>query len=265
MKSNLLVSSACLVVALAACNNDTPTGSLTVPFKIGSANVCSFKNPSGADVPVDDVRIALYRKGTVDSGEPVAEETAPCAEGQALFTTIDAGNYDVVAEGKDADGLVVFDNEGEGSVAEVLEGQDVTADEVRLNLTPAKLQVRWSFSGFEFNQCTQVELETLSIEARRDGGNSPLGDGEFSCDQAADAGDGYHLLVDTDRRLNGNDIDTVEITPRDASGKTIGSIAAFSFDPPGPGHTIKLTLGIECTATNCDLTCAGTPCTPDAP
>lgn len=261
MKITHFVSSACILSALLtlpACNNDTPTGALTVPFQLGSSGACSFKNPADQDVPVANVHVALYRPGTIGSAEPVADDTVACAEGQALFTTVNAGTYEVVAEGLDADDLIVFDNEGEGNTVEILEGQDITSETVRLNLTPVKLNVRWSFAGFDFNQCTQVPLKTLAVEARRDDGNSPLGDGEFTCDQAADGEMGYHLLVDADRRLNGNDLDTVEITPKDAAGKTIGDIAAFTFDPPGPGHTVNLTVSIMCTATNCDLSGSGT-------
>lgn len=260
MKITHLASTACLLSVLAACSHDTPTGALTVPFQIGSSGACSFKNAAGTDIPVENVRIALYRPGTVGGAEmSIAEDTVACADGQALFTTIDAGTYEVVAEGLDADDLVVFDNVGEDSKVEVVEGQDITVDTVRLNLTPAKLNLRWSFAGFDFNQCTQVPLESFAIEARRDGGNSPLGDGEFTCDQASDVEGGYHALVDEERRLNGNDIDTVEISPKDASGKTIGDIATFTFTPPGPGHTINLTISIMCTATNCDLSGSGMP------
>ena len=261
MKITQLVSTACLHSALGtlACNNDTPTGALTVPFQLGSSGSCSFKNAADMDIPVESVRVALYRPGTVGTAEPIAEDTVDCADAQALFTTVNAGRYEVVAEGLDADDLVVFDNEGEDSTVEVLEGQDITADKVRLNLTPAKLNVRWSFDGFENNQCTQVPLKTLAVEARRDDGNSSLGSGVFTCDQAADGEMGYHKLADDDRRLNGIDIDTVEITPQDASGKMIGEIAVFNFEPPGPGHTINLTIKIACTDTGCDLSGSGTP------
>jgi len=262
MKITHIVSSVALLSALGtlpACNNDTPTGALTVPFQLGTSGACSFKDAADMDIPVANVRVGIYRPGTIGTAEPVAEDTVACADGEALFTTVNAGTYEVVAEGLDADDLVVFDNEGEGNTVEILEGQDITAETVRLNLTPVKLNVRWSFDGFDFNQCTQVPLKTLAVEARRDDGNSPLSDGEFTCDQAADGEMGYRLLVDDDRRLNGNDLDTVEITPKDSAGKTIGTIAAFSFDPPGPGRTVNLTVSILCTATSCDLSGSGMP------
>lgn len=260
MKITHIVSTACILsalVTLPACNNDTPTGALTVPFQLGTSGACSYKNAGDMDLPVEKVRVALYRPGTIGSAEPVAEDFVECEDGEALFTTVNAGTYEVVAEGLDLAQLIVFDNEGEGNVVEILEGQDIIAETVRLNLTPVKLYVRWSFAGFDFNQCTQVPLKTLGVEARRDDGNSPLGDGEFTCDQAADGEMGYRLLVDDDRRLNGNDLDTVEITPKDAAGKTIGDVATFAFDPPGPGRTVNLTVSITCTATNCDLSGSG--------
>lgn len=263
MKISTFVTTAILSAlgTLAACNNDTPTGALTIPFQIGSNGVCSFKNPAGDDVPVTEVTISLYRKGTLgkDGAEVLAQATADCADGEVSLGTVNSGTYDIRAEGTDADRLVVFDNDGEGDIVEVLEGQDIVADSVRLNLTPAKLNVRWMFTGFEFNQCTQVPLKTLSVEARRDGGGSSLGEGSFSCDSAADVMGGYHKLVDDGRDLNGNDIDTVEIVPQDGAGKKIGDVASFSFDPPGPGRTINLTISIVCTATECDLSGSGVP------
>lgn len=265
MKISHVVTTACLL--LAACNNDTPTGALTVPFQLGSNDVCSYKGLDGSDIPVEEVRVALYTPGVIaDDTEPFAEETVDCADGQALFTTVNAGKYTVIAEGLNADGRVVFDNGAsvDTDFAEVLEGQDVVSDSIRLTLTPVKLNVRWQFKGFEFNQCTQVPLTTLTVDALRDDGNSPLGQGaDYACDQPADGEMGYHRLADDARALNGNDLDTVEIAPKDMTNKVIGDIAKFQFDPPGPGGTVNLSIDITCTATTCDLSCAGDPCRPD--
>ncbi len=260
MKITHFISTACLLGALGtsvACNNDTPTGSLTVPFQLGSNNVCSFKNPADEDVAVTDVRVALYRPGTIGTADPIAEETVPCADGEALFTTVNAGTYDVVAEGRDADELVVFDNEGEGSKTEVLEGQDNESNRVRLNLTPVKVYVRWSF-GFDNSQCTQIPVKVFAVEARRDDGNSKLGAGDFACDDTPDEGN-YHLLADPGRVINGNDIDTVEVTPKDAAGKEVGTFVSFKFDPPGPGHSVHLSIDVKCDGDKCDLSGSGAP------
>lgn len=261
MKITHFVSTACILSALStlsACNNDTPTGALTVPFQIGSNDVCTFKNPADMDIPVEDVRIALYRPGTIGSAEPVAEETVPCADKEASFTTIAAGTYEIVAEGLDANRLVVFDNVGEMNKAEVLEGQDTSADRVRLSLTPAKVYLRWSY-GFGNSQCSQIPVKKYAVEARRDDGNSKLGEGDFACDAVTDDPDNYHLLADEGRVINGNDLDTIEITPKDASGGDVGMYASFSFAPPGPGGSVKLSITVECSDTECNLMGSGMP------
>lgn len=267
MKSNLFVSSACLagaLVALAACNNDTPTGSLTVPFQLGANSVCTFKDPAGADVAVETITMRLYRPGTVETAEePVAEEQAPCSDGEIVFGTIDAARYTVVAEAKVGD-KVVFDNGGsvEEDVVEVLEGQEVTADSVRLTLTPVKVLLQWSF-GFGNSQCSQIPMKNLEITTLRDDGNSELGaGGVFSCDQPLDIGN-YRLLADPDRSLNGNDLDTIEIVPTDAAGKAVGTFVTYQFPEPGPGGEIRLSVVIDCSDTACDLACKDGTCTPD--
>lgn len=265
MKITQLVSTACLLSALGtlACNNDTPTGSLTVSFKLGTNNVCSFKNAAGTDNPVADVRIALFRPGTVGSADPIAEETVACADGEALFTTINAGTYEIVAEGMDAKKLVVFDNEGEGDKAEVLEGQDNESNTVTLSLTPVKVYLRWSF-GFGSSQCATLPLKLFDVEARRDDGNAKLGSGSFTCDASTDDPNNYHLLADMGRVLNGNDIDTIVITPTNATGKDVGDAASFSFDPPGPGNSVFLSIEAKCSGETCDLSGSGTPDAPPA-
>lgn len=266
MKSNHLASCLLGALALSACNNDTPLGSLTVPFQIGTNNVCSYKNPSDEDVPVSSVRVSLYRKGTLDMAEPVAVADAPCADGEVLFEDVTAGNYNVVAEGINGDGLVVFDNGSSAAedFAEVLEGQDILAESVRLTLTPVKVLLRWKF-GFGNNQCTQIPMSSLELTTLRDDGNAELGPGgSFACEDDDIDADGYHRLVDDTRALNGNDLDTIEIAPKDMAGATIGDLAIFQFPERGPGATVKLTIEITCTDTACDLACSGTPCAPDA-
>lgn len=258
MKITHLASTACLLSVLAACNNDTPTGSLTVPFQIGLNGVCSYKDPAGVDVPVANVRIGLYRPGTIGTEEPVLEDTVACSEGAVEFPTVNAGTYEIVAEGLDSADLVVFDNEGADSKAEVVEGQAGTAQEIRLLLTPVKLYLRWTF-GFGNSQCDQIPLKVLAVEALRDSGASSLGIGDFACDQEAVIEGNYRLFIDENRDLNGNDLDSVVITPQDAAGKSVGQEATFQFAPPGPGRSVKLSITIECTDTACDLMGSGTP------
>jgi hypothetical protein len=263
MNIKQLVSHACslsALLAVTACNNSTPTGSLEVAFEIGTGLVqCDSLN-------VKDVTVSLLEPLRPDV-EPVsvADVTVDCAAGKALFTNVEVGKYNVRIEGRDADRTVVIDNglTLETDIGEVLEGQDTTLGRnIKLYPTPAELQLRWTFEGF-VTQCTQIPLANFEVIAYKNKGSTPIAMGAFACDSVPDA-DTYHTLLDPDRDLEGAELDAIEITPRDETGNSVGAKIVFNLvGPPGPGKTVKLTFSTECTADKCDLKCKDDVCLPD--
>ncbi len=263
MNTKQLVSqlaSLCALIAVAACNNDTPTGNLEVSFQIGSGVPC-------ANVGAEDITIKLV-SGSDLTAEPAAEVTVACDEGKALLTSVEVGTYQVVVEGTDSSNTIVVDNglTAMTDVAEVLEGQDTKLSNViKLSPTPAKLLVRWNYSGFK-NQCTQIPVANFEVIGYKNGGTAQIAMGSFACDSVADAGaDGtYHSFPDPNRLVDGAELDSIEITPRDATGNVVGTDIVYNLvEPPGPGKTVQLTFSVDCTDTTCDLACASDPCLPD--
>lgn len=256
----LVTKFSCLsLLAVAACNNDTPTGNLEVAFEIGSGVPCDN---------VEDVTVKLVKPGAkadVDGViEPVAEITVACSAGKALLTSVETGNYQVIVEGTDAENTIVVDNglTAETDLAEVLEGADTSAGTIKLSPTPAKLLIRWTLEGF-LNQCTSIPVANFDVIGYKNAGKSPIAMGAFACDSAADQDDFYHALPDTDRNVDGEELDSIEITPKDATGNVVGERVVYSITPPGAGKTVKLTFSTECTDVMCDLKCKATPCAQD--
>jgi hypothetical protein len=253
------VSCLSALVAVAACNNATPTGNLEVAFEIGSGVPCDN---------VEDINIKLIKPGTVADAdgaiEPTAEVSVACSAGKALLTSVEAGNYQVIVEGTDAEGTIVVDNglTAETDLAEVLEGSDTSAGTIKLSPTPAKLLMRWAFNGF-LTQCTQIPLTNFEVIAYKNAGKSPIAMGTFACDAAADADDSYRTFPDEARDLDGEELDSIEIVPQDATGNPVGDRVVYNITPPGAGKTVKLTFSTECTEAMCDLKCAAEPCAQD--
>ncbi|MBK9757777.1 MAG: hypothetical protein IPO88_30565 [Nannocystis sp.] len=256
------VASLCALIAVAACNNDTPTGNLEVSFQIGSGVPCDT-------LGVEDITVKLV-SGSDLTAEPTAEVTVACDEGKALLTSVEVGTYHVVVEGTDSSNTVVVDNGltamDPNNQAEVLEGQDTKLNNViKLSPTPAKLLVRWNYSSFK-NQCDQIPVANYEVIGYKNGGTAQIAMGSFACDSVADAGaDGtYHSFPDPNRVVDGAELDSIEITPRDATGNVVGTDIVYSLmEPPGPGKTVELTFSVDCTDTTCDLACKSDPCLPD--
>jgi hypothetical protein len=254
------VSCLSALVAAAACNHATPTGNLEVAFEIGSGVPCDN---------VQDVTIKLVKPGTkADASgviEATAELTVDCSAGKGLLTSVEAGTYDVVVEGTDADNTVVVDNllTADMDHAEVLENADTNVGHtIKLSPTPAKLEIRWKLEGF-VNQCTQVPVKTFEVIGYKNAGKSPIAMGAFDCDAPSDLEMSYHSFLDPDRDLDGEELDSIEIIPHDATGNSVGDHVVYNITPPGAGKTVKLTFSTECTDTVCDLKCAADPCAQD--
>lgn len=250
--------SLCALVAASACNNSPPVGDLVVPFEIGSGVQCSGKN-------VKDVSVTLVKK-VDDDRTDAPTVTVDCDSGEAKFDGVEVGKYKVIAEGHDPQGKVVVDNGAtfEEDDAEVLEGQTVTlGGPIKMQTTPAKLWIRWELNGF-LDQCSKIPLVDFEVIAYENDGADPLLMGAFACDSMPDNEESYRFMPDPDRDLDGTDLDTIEIIPRDASGNPVGTKAYFALvQNPGPGTIVKLTVASKCTADACDLECAVAGCEPD--
>lgn len=237
---------ASLALALAAVSGcGTEPGSLIIPFSIGASSVTC------ENVGVDTVRMVLTEISEEGSADPVSYEgEAPCADGEVEFTGIAIGNYELEVKALASDGVTVFDNEAPESLkkVEALEGQTVTSETVELTPTPAQIFVRWDLG--QFVQCANVMTQQFEVALYADGGVTKLLTAEpIACDAPADA-EGYHLVPDPDRKIDGNRVDTIDVAPQTSSGDAVGSVVPFmGLTPPGYGRPIRLTL--SCTGDAC--------------
>jgi len=230
------------------CSNDPPIGDIEIPFEIGVvAAMCS-------DVGAVEVRMTLTQ--ILEEGGPPSPqtETIACDDGKVVFSGINAGKYELLAEALAGDGVVILDNlRATARTVEVLEDTTVTATPVTLTFTPAQILVAWELrkGGFQA-QCANVDTKKFQVSAARTGGIEPLGQAHvFACDDAADVFP-FHTVPDPMRQLDGSTIDTVVIQPQDAAGAAIGGKLGVSLiAAPGHGRPVKIKVVCEdevCTA-----------------
>lgn len=249
-------------VALPACGDDNPTGTLIVPFEIGVGVACST-------LDVADVTVELWR--TPEDGgvaEMIETSSGACDDGKITFNSVAAGNYEIRARGDDPNGITVVDNEGRDTpdMGEVLAGAENTADIVNLSPTPAKVFVRWQLQQDNFQaMCSEVSVAEFEVSVFENNGTKELYQTKLACDAAKDSEQkSYVRAADEARDIDGAELDTIKIAPLDAMGNAAGSPAIFTLaEPPGPGRTIRLTVTANCEGDTCDLTCASDPCAPD--
>lgn len=221
------------ILTLAACNNGPTSGSLNVEYKLGPGLACD-----GVDPAIATVRI------TLDDGE--YEEEEPCdPDHPVVFTGVAAGNYDVLAEGIDAEGITVMDNIGgisSDDKVEVVGGSDKDLS-VTLADSPAAVEVRWTtFVDGQFAQCAFAASKYFEVTAFH--GANPFFDAyRFDCEVPP----GYQTLPDPMRVIDGKTLNAVVVRVLDESQEQIGDDLVFSgFDPPGPGRAVQI-----------DITCDG--------
>jgi hypothetical protein len=249
MRIRLLASSLALsALAVApACGGEDPPGSLTIPFVIGADVACSTLGV--VEVKVDLVTAA---------GETIDSETVACDDGQAEFMGVPTGNYEVQVTGTDVEKVIVVDNLGKmpPDKAEVTSGTQNVLDDITLRPTPAKVLVRWQLND-GFGQCTDVPVVEFEVKTYEKKGSSPLLPYVFDCDPEAAPEGGYNVVVDPDRAIAGDDLDTILIDPVDAMGNSlVADPLRFEMTPPGLGRTVKLTALVNCTADPCVISCA---------
>lgn len=259
MRTRLVASLLCLT-ALNACNKEDPPGSLIVPFSIGAGIDCST-------LGVTQVTVELWSMPAEGApGEQVADETVSCSDGQAEFTSVPVGRYEVRASGIDGESIVIVDNGGKSKVdtAEVTSGAMNTADDVNMSITPAKILVRWKLND-GFGQCTDVPAAQFVVTAYSNSGGTQMYQYAFDCDPAEEQVMGYNIVLDDGRQIEGDELELITVNPIDAKGNDLlPDPLYYQMTPPGYGRTVKVTAQLDCSGTDCTLSCAAPdPTDPD--
>lgn len=219
-------------VSLAGCASDElgSSGVLIVPFELGNRRSC------------EDLGIVAIR-GELDDGDYIEE--VDCDAGELRFAHLEPGRYKVTLYGLDDDDTPVMDSLGAGpqAIQVVGDGTTVVFDPaIGLTSAPARLLLRWSFG---FSTCDAASIAGFAVAAWRADGSALLMESEIACSVAGQGRDQYRLVPDLGRELSGSEVGEVEIQPHDLEGFAIGDATTFSFEAPGPGAEIKLSLSCD--------------------
>jgi len=234
MRSLKYVASVALTLSassLAACGSEetADTGVLVVPFELGNQRSC------------EELGIVAIR-GELDNGDLIEE--VECDAGELRFERIDPGRYKVTLYGLDEDDVPAMDSLGDGprSIQVVSDSTVVFDPPLGLTSAPARLQLRWSFG---FSTCESASIEGFAIAAWRAYGSALLMESEIACGTAGEGRDQYRVVPDLERELRGAEVGEVEVQPHDNQGFAIGDATTFTFEAPGAGAEIKLSLACE--------------------
>jgi hypothetical protein len=238
------LGSGALVTAatLAACQPDTGPGSVVVSYVLGNSKMCD-------EVGVTDVQASLF-KGDYDNPSVLYSEMVSCAEGEVVLESIPPNTYEVRVIGYDDAGVATFDNLGQDSTNRVVEVFEAAQSDIEQDLSarPADLRIRWRLGADGFGNCTGVGIARFEISAYETGGGTLMLQTEIDCEAGGDS-QGYRLVPDPDRELNGARFGEVGIQAIAADGTDVGDPAVFEFDPVGAGYPVE--LAIECTQAGC--------------
>ena len=218
------------------CADEIGPGSIVVPVELGNQKSCE-------EVGVTHILAEL------DGG--MWSEEVTCDLGEVRFDNLEAGEYELWVGALDSNGVAIMDNSGPQVVEVVGDGTTVTTDAVRLTDAPAKVRVRWDFG---FGSCSAASIDRFEISAFEVGGSADLLSASIACSADGDS-NGYRELPDPNRDLRGNLLGEIAVTPVDSGGTPVGSTAQFTFEPPGPGYAVNLSL--SCEDTGC--TSSGVP------
>lgn len=229
-------------LSLASCQGDTGPGSVVVTYVLGNSKTCT-------EVGVADIQAVLF-KGSYEKPSVSYSEMADCDSGEVLIESVPPGRYEVRVIGYDDAGVATFDNLGEAASQRVIEVFEAAQSDIDQDLTarPAELKVRWRLGTDGFGNCSGVGIARFEITGYQTGGGTPLLETVIDC-EAPGGSDGYRLVPDPDRRLNGVLFGEVGIQALAANGSDVGAPAVFEFDPVGPGYPVE--LAIECTVAGC--------------
>jgi hypothetical protein len=222
---------------LASCggSDERDTGLLVVPYELGNHRDCE-------SLGVESVRAEL------DDGRYVVD--GDCDADQIRFNLLEPGNYDVVVYGLDADGVPILDSlvGGPRSIDVVGDGTTVVVDPaLKLTAAPAHLQLRWALG---FGTCESTAIDSFGITAWRGDGSDLLMETELPCDMTGEGAAQYRLVPDDERQLRGDELGEVDVQPYDKDGIAVGDPITFTFESPGAGRKVKLSL--TCDAGGCE-------------
>ena len=241
--SSLLLAA---VACLAACHPDKGPGSISVSYVLGNHKTCD-------ELGVERIEVTVYQ-GTLEDPSVEYSDMLICNDaGEAFIGEIEPGIYAVSAVGYDADDVATYDNEGQPAAdrrVEIFEAAEAQL-EAKLTGRPAQLRVGWRLGADGFGNCTGVGIDRFEIIAYEVGGGTALLEATLDCELIGDD-EGYRLVPDPERLLNGSRFGEVGIQPLDSDGMNVGTAETFMFTPPGPGYGVD--LRIECDNTGCVMT-----------
>lgn len=233
-----------LLAALGGCAPDKGPGSLVVNYVLGNNKTC-------AELGIDRLEIKAYQ-GTLDMPTAEFEDNMLCNDdGMVDLIDIPPGLYSISAIGYDDVGVAIFDNQGQSDMerlVEIFEAAETTT-EAELTARPAQLKIAWRLGEGGFGNCDGVGIDRFEITAFEEGGGTIMLETTLDCELAPEGSDGYRVIADPDRDLNGTRFGEVGIQALDASGNGIGMPASFVFPPVGPGYPVE--INIECTDMGC--------------
>lgn len=228
--------------SLAACQPDTGPGSVVVSYVLGNSKPCD-------EVGVTDVQATLFR-GDYENPDVLYSEMVSCDVGEVVVENVPPSTYEVRVIGYDETGVATFDNLGQAPDKRVVEVFEAAQSDIDQDLTarPADLLIRWRLGDDGFGNCSGVGIDRFEIAAYETGGGTLLLEAELDCDAAGDS-QGFRLVPDPDRELNGARFGEVGVQALAADGSDVGAPAVFVFEPVGAGYPVE--LAIECTQAGC--------------
>jgi hypothetical protein len=120
---------------------------------------------------------------------------------------------------------------------------------VTLTAAPAKLLLRWQLG---LGSCESANLGGFGISAWRADGSELLMESEVACDVPGDGAQQYRLVPDEGRELSGDAVGEAQVQAFDDYDFALGDPITFTFDSPGPGGKVKLSM--SCDARGCQGT-----------
>jgi hypothetical protein len=117
---------------------------------------------------------------------------------------------------------------------------------LKLTAAPAKLELRWAFG---FGTCESTAIAHFGIGAWRSDGSDLLMETQVDCSMPGEGHGQYRTVPDMERDLSGDELGEVDVQAYDNDAIAIGEPVTFTFDVPGAGGAVKLSM--NCDAGGC--------------